>query len=74
MPMNGTSNKSQPNWDEINRRKRGEIIKGMSANQLWQFLCEAMSGDFEDFLRKYEELYPKLLRVNMKLLMGEGDE
>ena len=69
-----------PDWDKINGRKRLEIIKGQTANQLIQVLTtELQAGkiafrNFNEFLKTYEQSFPKLLEVNLRLLNQQGGE
>ena len=67
-----------PDWDKINGRKRLEILKGQTANQLWSLVIARANDEneypsFKDLLKVYEEEFPKLLEVNKKLLIG-GDK
>ncbi len=69
----------KPDWDKINGQKRLYIIKGQTANQLIGILSARMQDhdvnfeSFDEFLKLYEEDFPKLLAVNKRLLLG-GDE
>ena len=69
-----------PDWDKINGRKRLETIKGQTANQLLQVLTtELQAGkiifrDFNEFLRTYEQSFPRFLEVNLRLLNQQDGE
>lgn len=67
-----------PDWNQLNEKKRLEIVKGQTANQLWNLIVEKAACDevrfpeFDEMLKAYEEGFPKLLKMNKKLLLG-GD-
>ena len=69
-----------PDWEQINNKKRYEIIKGQTANQLWNLIVgkaaceEAEFPEFKEILKSYEEGFPRLLEINIKLLLGKGGD
>jgi hypothetical protein len=70
-----------PDGDKINEKKRLEIVKRQTANQLWSFVIEKAACEeaefpgFKEVLKSYEEGFPKLLEINKNLLLrGEENE
>ena len=69
-----------PNCDKIDEKKRLEIVKGQTANQLWNLVVEkaaceeAEFPEFKEILKSYEEGFPKLLEINKKLLLGDEED
>ena len=60
--------------NDWNDKRRLEIIKGQTANQLVQIQTARMKIHKTDFnLKAYEEEFPKLLEVNKRLLLGGDD-
>ena len=69
-----------PDWEKINEKKRLEIVKGQTANQLWNLIIEKAAceeAEFPEFtaiLKSYEDGFPRLLEVNKRLLLGNGGD
>ena len=60
-------------------KRREEIVAGMTAKQIWEaILMKGLESDvnLKKMLLAYEESFPKMLRVNRRLLLGidEDDE
>jgi hypothetical protein len=73
-------NQNSSYWQEKELKRRWEIVKGQTSNQMIEILIARMQSqeivfkNFNEFLKEYEKQFPRLLEVNQRLLLEGGSD